>query len=195
MSELTFELHEALVSHEHASQWPHRHVLLSTGADGIGVWSKLPLHDVREHQLISKPVLSGAVVDPTGQNLGFIVVHPMPPVNRAKTEDWAPSLTAIGDLASTMTAPTVVIGDFNTSFWHPPMRRLFRRGFLSAHLVHGKFLAGTFPNGQKSRPVVRLDHALVTSNVTVHEVCDFTIAGSDHRGTSVTVSTTAHAKR
>jgi endonuclease/exonuclease/phosphatase (EEP) superfamily protein YafD len=146
-----------------------------------------------EHRLISKPVLSGTVVTATGLRLGYVVVHPMPPVNRTKTDDWAPSLMAIGDLARTMAAPTIVIGDFNTAFWHPPMRHLLRRGLQSAHLVHGRFLAGTFPIGKKSRPVVRLDHALVTSDVTVHEVHDFTVAGSDHRAISVTVSTTAHA--
>jgi endonuclease/exonuclease/phosphatase (EEP) superfamily protein YafD len=194
MSELTSELHEALVTHEHASRWPHRHVLLSTGADGIGVWSRHQLVDVSDHRLISKPALSGMAVSATGHIIGFVVVHPMPPVNKTKTEDWGPSLKAIGDVASTMTAPTVVIGDFNTSFWHPPMRRLFRRGFLSAHLVHGRFLAGTFPIGKRSRPVARLDHALVTRGVIVHEVRDFTVAGSDHKGISVTVSTTTHAR-
>ncbi|MBM3637961.1 MAG: endonuclease/exonuclease/phosphatase family protein [Actinobacteria bacterium] len=193
ISELTSELHEALVIHEHASRWPHRHVLLETGADGIGVWSRHQLVGMSEHRLISKPALSGTAITSTGQSVGLVVVHPTPPVNRAKTRDWTPSLKAIGDLASMMTAPTVVIGDFNTAFWHPPMRHLLRRGFRSAHLVHGKFLAGTFPVGKKTRPVVRLDHALVTSGVTVHEVHDFTVTGSDHRGISVTVSTTAHA--
>lgn len=193
LTELTAEVHEALLGDEQASRWPHRYVAFGPGADGIGVWSKHSFSNVEEHRLVSKTSLLTQVQTDDEHHIYVLVVHPMPPVNRVKTRDWAPSLHAIGDVALSTDAPTIVIGDFNTTFWHAPLRRLFRRGLRSAHLIHGKFLSGTFPVGRWRRPVVRLDHVLVNDSVAVHAVCDFTVTGSDHLGIVVTVSTKAHA--
>ena len=189
-SELTTELLDALLAHEHAGRWPHRHVVLGPGADGVGVWSKYPLANAREGRLVTKTALLSQVTTDSGHRFSLVVVHPMPPVNRAKTRDWAPSLRAIGEVVTMSDLPAIVIGDFNTTFWHGPLRDLFARGLRSAHLIHGQFLAGTFPIGRWLRPIVRLDHALVTKGVVVHDVHDFRVSGSDHLGIVVSVSTT-----
>ncbi len=193
LTELTSDIHEALLGHEHAARWPHRHVVFGPGTDGIGVWSKHSFTHVEERRLVSKAALLTQVQTDDERHIHVLVVHPMPPMNRVKTRDWAPSLHAIGDVAMSTNAPMIVIGDFNTAFWHAPLRRLFHRGLRSAHLIHGKFLSATFPVGRWRRPVVRLDHALVNDTLAVHAVRDFTVTGSDHLGIVVTVSTRAHA--
>lgn len=185
-SEITDHFHRLAERHPAAGQWPYRVHDLHDGPRGIALWSKVPLatatiermHDC--HAVVA--VIDGDV------RLQVLAVHPMAPVSPRKTKDWSPSLQTIGQVLIESALPTVAIGDYNATHWHPPMRKLYRRGVHSAHLRVGRILSATFPVGRRLRPFVLLDHALVTSDIQVHELTHLEVTGSDHRGIVVHVS-------
>lgn len=185
-SEITDTIHRHAERHPNAENWPHRVHDLRDGPRGIALWSKTPLADATIepmhdcHAVIA--VIDGDV------RVQVLAIHPMAPVSPQKTRDWGPSLATIGRHLVDSALPTVAIGDYNATHWHPPMRRLYRQGVHSAHLRVGRFLSATFPVGRRLRPFVLLDHALVTTDVQVHELTHLEVTGSDHRGIVVDVS-------
>ena len=56
------------------------------------------------------------------------------------------SLATIGDEATSPGPPTIVVGDFNASRWHPPFRRLLRRGLRDSHEWLGHGFSTSWPN-------------------------------------------------
>ena len=132
-TEITDSIHRHAERHAVAERWPHRVHDLRDGPRGIALWSKVPLasatieplHDC--HAVIA--VIEGEV------RLQVLAVHPMAPVSAQKTRDWAPSLRSIGRILIDSPLPTVAIGDYNATHWHPPLRSLYRQGVHSAHSV------------------------------------------------------------
>lgn len=185
-SEITAGIHGHAEQHPAATNWPHRIHDLRDGPRGIALWSKLPLSTATIERMHD----CHAVIAVIDGDLHFqvLAVHPMAPVSPVKTKDWRPSLETIGQVLLASALPTVAIGDYNATHWHPPMRRLYRQGVHSAHLRIGRFLSATFPVGRRLRPFVLLDHALVTTDVQIHQLSHLAVTGSDHRGIVVDVS-------
>ena len=124
-----------------------------------------------------------ATLDVDGQPVRFLMVHPFPPVSDGRTSrEWADSLDAIGDAATTPGPPTVVVGDFNASRWHPPFRELLGRGLRDVHEWMGRGFSTSWPVAWDLPPFVRLDHALLGPGVVPTEVRELHVPGSDHRG-------------
>jgi endonuclease/exonuclease/phosphatase (EEP) superfamily protein YafD len=96
-------------------------------------------------------------------------------------------LETFGELGSAATEPTLIVGDFNASYWHPAFRDLLRSGLSDAHTVHGKGFSASWPTGKFFPAFVRLDHALTGNGLVSTSVQDFTVPGSDHRGFVVSV--------
>lgn len=185
-SEITDRIHRHAESHPSADRWPHRIHDLHDGPRGIALWSKVPLATAVIEQMHDCHAVIAVIEGDT--SLQIVAVHPMAPVSTQKTRDWSPSLGAIGRVLTDSHLPTVAIGDYNATHWHPPMRRLYRQGVHSAHLRVGRVLSATFPVGKRLRPFVLLDHALVSEDVHVHGVTHLEVTGSDHLGIVVDVS-------
>ena len=84
----------------------------------------------------------------------------------------------------------MVVGDLNSSYWHPDFRDLLDAGFVDAHIANGKGFSASWPTDMIGPAFVRLDHALTTGGLVSTDVADFEIPGSDHRGFVVTVAPT-----
>lgn len=131
-----------------------------------------------------------AIVDVHGTPVRIMVVHPLPAVNRTSLRRWRADLPLIGTRALQGDVPTVVVGDFNSSRWHPAFRRLLDLGFTDAHEQLGRGFSVSWPAAFTAPAFVRLDHALTTRGLVATSIRDFTISGSDHRAFVVTIATT-----
>lgn len=188
-SEITLHLHLHAEQHSLAAHWPHRIHDLQDGPRGIALWSKFPLIDSSIQVMHDCNAAVATIQVSNDQFVQILAIHPMAPVSRQKTRDWAPSLRSIGKALSHSAHPAVAIGDYNATHWHPPMRRLYKQGLHSAHIRLDRIFTATFPVGRRIRPFMTIDHALVTRDVVVHEVTHIHVSGSDHRGIVIDVST------
>ena len=126
--ELDINWNQAIEEHtEFSRSYPARITAPADRADGIAIYSKFT---ITEHDIIpavAKNAITATIEVPGDRPLRIITGHPMPPVNRAKTLDWRPSFLALRDLYrrhAQLDTPTVVIGDFNATHWHPSFRIL-----------------------------------------------------------------------
>jgi endonuclease/exonuclease/phosphatase (EEP) superfamily protein YafD len=149
--------------------------------DGVGgtmVFSDQPteLVDVLDTRL-------GAVVVETG-GLRLIAVHPMAPV---WPEDWRDDhdevLAAVEEHD-----PDLVIGDFNATLDHGPMRALEDAGYRdSVELTNGGYQP-TWPVTGRFGAYAQIDHVLVNDDWTVTEMETAELDGSDHKPVIATVA-------
>lgn len=180
--------HRRTFVHAFGDRYPHRLEHSASNAGGIAMWSRFPLieprfsdHDGRESVV--------ACVGHGSAQFRVIGVHPFAPTTRDRVKHWAPGIADAGVEGSRPGPPTVIVGDFNATRWHPPFRRLLQNGWTDAHEACGKGRTVSWPiNGIKKVPAfMRLDHALVDVRLKVADVRDFDTPGSDHRGFVVTV--------
>jgi endonuclease/exonuclease/phosphatase (EEP) superfamily protein YafD len=154
------------------------------GATGIAVWSKTPA--VLGDRSDSTDRTLEVTVETDDGPIRVLAVHAHTPT--ADFEIWKRDLAHFDELGRTGDVPTVMIGDFNASFWHPSFRALLDDGFTDAHIALGHGFSASWPNDASFPPFVRLDHALTTDSLVPTGVEDFDITGSDHRGLIVTVA-------
>ncbi|MET7403604.1 endonuclease/exonuclease/phosphatase family protein [Dactylosporangium sp. NPDC005572] len=110
--------------------------------------------------------------------------HPCAPHPGGKTSCWARDLA---DQPGAGDGPLrVLLGDFNATLDHAPLRRLLRRGgYRDAAAERGRGLVPTWPYalvpGLLRLFAVTLDHVLVDRRIGVREVAVRPVPGSDHR--------------
>ena len=163
-------------------RYPYRMARPHWSSEGLAIYSRFPIVSEEIRRIGSRLGLE-AVLDVDGQPVRFLIVHPFPPVSDGRTSrEWADSLDAIGDAATSPGPPTVVVGDFNASRWHPPFRHLLGRGLRDVHEWMGKGFSTSWPMAWDLPPFVRLDHALLGPGVVPSDVRELNVPGSDHRG-------------
>ena len=132
---------------------------------GVGLWARWPLTPLRP-----VPGLTAAAprarIDPLGgRPVTLTAVHPLSPM-QGHADIWMRELALIRQTLATVDEPQVVAGDFNASRDHRPFRDLLAAGFLDcADSSQSRPWPGfTWPAAGRTRPVMRLDHVLVSSN-------------------------------
>lgn len=166
---------EALVGADYPYRAEHP---LPTPA-GIAVWSKFPIRTGGVIDLEGRPTID-LVLDVEGRAARVIGVHPSPPTHDAPY--WVQQLRDIGDLAADGDVPTIIVGDFNGSRWHPSFRELLDRGWTDVHEALGEGWSVSWPTDEGVLPptFVRLDHALFGTGIAPVELRDYAVTGSDH---------------
>jgi endonuclease/exonuclease/phosphatase (EEP) superfamily protein YafD len=101
---------------------------------------------------------------------------------------WRDDLATAARIGREADGPTLLVGDLNSSYWHPDFRRLLDVGFVDAHAAAGSGFSTSWPRNWSVPPFVRLDHALTTGGLVSTDVVDLDVPGSDHRGLVVTVA-------
>jgi endonuclease/exonuclease/phosphatase (EEP) superfamily protein YafD len=182
-SEYTPEHRSTLAAHPVARRYPDKVDRDSLFAGGVAVWSKYPLSENERIDSING-MIDASLDGPDGP-IRILAVHPPTPV--FDHDEWRRELLLIGESADDIGFPTLVIGDFNASYWHPAFRDLLRRGLTDAHIVAGRGWSTSWPTGELFPPFVRLDHALTGHGLVSTEVDDFRVPGSDHAAFVVTV--------
>ncbi|UWP78473.1 endonuclease/exonuclease/phosphatase family protein [Dactylosporangium fulvum] len=109
--------------------------------------------------------------------------HPCAP-HPGRTGGWARDLAAQPP-AGSGPAPRVLLGDFNSTLDHGPLRRLLRTGYRDAAAGRGRGLLPTWPFRGATRLLrllpVTIDHVLVDRRIGVRAVATRVTPGSDHR--------------
>jgi len=153
---------------------------------GHGVWSRHPILAGGLALIGSNPVID-LVLDLRGTPVRVIEVHPAPPT--IDPHRWTNDLAALASAQYEPAVPTVMVGDFNASRWHPAFRDLLRNEWTDAHEALGRGFSASWPTDMAlPPPFVRLDHALVRNGVEPISISEIEIPGSDHRGFVLTVS-------
>jgi endonuclease/exonuclease/phosphatase (EEP) superfamily protein YafD len=181
--EYTAEHQETLIAHPLADRYEYQLNRDGLLARGVAVWSKVAIDENAPPGPNSRTV-NALLAGPDGP-IRLLGVHPPTPV--FDFSEWERELQRIGTLASSVSEPTLVIGDFNASYWHPAFRDLLRREFTDAHMAHGSGWSTSWPTDKFFPPFVRLDHALTGNGLVSTRVDDFRVPGSDHTGLVVTV--------
>ncbi len=158
------------------------------GANGIGVYSRWPLRDNVETRLGWSASLETVAETPEGL-LHLIGVHLTAPIGTDAADDWHRGLARLSHRAQSSDGlATVMLGDFNASGDHKPMRSLLAAtGARDALDVKGCGTDATWPADRLLPPVSRLDHILVNDRIDVLEVQVEPAAGSDHRSVAARI--------
>jgi endonuclease/exonuclease/phosphatase (EEP) superfamily protein YafD len=185
-TEFTRSHQRALKASGLADGYPHRIARTGRGATGIAVWSRWPLRLDDELDTFNDS-LDVTVAGPDG-GVELVAMHmPTPLVD---VDAWRRDLATAAAIGRTADGPTLLIGDLNSSYWHPDFRRLLDVGFVDAHTAAGSGFSTSWPTDWWVPPFVRLDHALTIGGLVSTGIADFEIPGSDHRGLMVTVAPT-----
>jgi endonuclease/exonuclease/phosphatase (EEP) superfamily protein YafD len=158
-------------------------------ARGVAVWSRFPLAERARLPTVNHSV--DAVVDGPDGAVRILGVHTPTPVY--DFDEWIADLATIRAAVADPDGPTLVIGDFNATCWHPPMRAILAAGYVDAHLAGDRVLAASWPVDGARPGFAQLDHALVGGGLAATAVDNFPVTGSDHRGVVVSVATRRRA--
>ncbi len=185
-SEFTVEHRTTLRSSPLWSAYPYKIERDGLSASGMALWSRYPIREGERPDTIND-TLDITMDGPDGP-IRLLGVHPPTPISFF--DGWVDDLATFGELGANAQQPTLIIGDFNASYWHPSFRDLLRQGFIDAHTAHGRGFSTSWPTDEWFPAFVRLDHALTGNGLVSTDVEDFTVPGSDHRGLVVSVAPT-----
>jgi endonuclease/exonuclease/phosphatase family metal-dependent hydrolase len=162
------------------ARFPYRVTDVRYGASGIALWSRFPLAEAQVQRVGGVPFIRATVVL-GDRRLRFCTVHVEAPVGDGRAR-WRAQLRRVDEELRRERRPLVVAGDFNATRHHPSFRRLLSHGLADAHERRGRGWAATWPRDRwPLPPLMRLDHVLVTPEVTVRSVREGVGRGSDHR--------------
>ncbi|MDX6198233.1 MAG: hypothetical protein QOJ79_1384 [Actinomycetota bacterium] len=151
------------------------------GAEGTGLWSRLPFTDVPVRQLRFNAVAVDIRVG--GRTVRARAVHPVPPIPPAT---WHHDLEVLrAELMDDVDVQTIVLGDLNSSVHHRELRRLMGRRWRDAAEADGHGLVRTWTPRLGLPSVLDLDHVLIDRGMTVASWESAAIRGSDHRAVMV----------
>lgn len=120
---------------------------------------------------------------------GPIAVAPvsLPTVARG-VEPWLQGFDALDEAvavhnSSASAMPMLVIGDFNATREHWPMRQLVaKRRLVDAAEQAGAGWLPTFPDNRPYPPLIAIDHVLMSPSLRASEVAAFSVQYGAHRG-------------
>nr|WP_239132062.1 endonuclease/exonuclease/phosphatase family protein [Actinoplanes durhamensis] len=152
------------------------------GTTGSGLYSRFPITDPGSIFGKGGNFQAYATIQPPGAKaLNVESAHPIAPYAVSVLGDWRT------DLADEPTPdpngnPGILLGDFNSTLDHAPVRKLIREGYRDAADTLGKGLIPTWgPYGGEHLPPVTLDHVLADTRIGVRELSVHNVPGSDHR--------------
>jgi len=160
---------------------PHRS---GDAHDGTMVFSRWPLRQARQ-----LPVSKGAVRVRVAAPRPFwlLALHTTQPM--VSTTTWLRDLRVARRAVARQHGPGLVVGDFNATLNHGPMRDLLGEDLADAAQAANSGFQPTWPSDDVARvlgvPVpislVTLDHVLVTRQFGVVTTRTLTVSGTDHK--------------
>ena len=151
------------------------------GPSGSGLYSRYPITGagVRRNKGGFNQAY-GTIKPPGATAITLESVHPLAPSDPATLDGWRTDLAnepGAGD-----GTPQILLGDFNSTLDHKPLRTLISRGYRDAADADGKGLVGTWgPYSGHPLPPVTIDHVLVDKRLGVGHVSVHALPNSDHR--------------
>lgn len=166
---------------KYATAYPWRYVHATGSSTGFGVWSRIPLQEAHLVAGVGSPVVEATLL-PAGQlPVHLLIVHTVAPVGAAQFARWRAELRAIGRDVANIARPAVVIGDFNAT---SDMRQFqdAAGNMKDAAAERGQGWRSTWSRDWSVLPpLLRIDHALYSSDLTATSYRLGKGVGSDHR--------------
>ncbi|MET8152198.1 endonuclease/exonuclease/phosphatase family protein [Actinoplanes sp. NPDC049668] len=161
---------------------PYSSLAPEYGAGGSGLYSRFPITNpgVRRngggfnqaYGTIQAPGAGAVVVESA---------HPLAPYAVEVLDDWRDDLNA-EPRADLKGVPRILLGDFNSTLDHAPLRDLIDSGYRDAADADGAGLTGTWgPYDGDPLPPVTIDHVLADKRLGIGPVSVHDVTGSDHR--------------
>jgi endonuclease/exonuclease/phosphatase (EEP) superfamily protein YafD len=167
---------------------PYHALADEVGTTGSGLYSRYPITTSYAERCGGGNLQVYATIrTPGGTALDVVSAHPLAPYALSVLKLWK------GDLAAEPAPdpagpPRILLGDFNSTLDHTPVRRLIARGYRDAADATGRGLLGTWgPYHGRPVPPVTLDHVLVDRRIGVRDVQVRAVPGSDHRSVLATL--------
>jgi endonuclease/exonuclease/phosphatase (EEP) superfamily protein YafD len=161
------------------SPFPYRSLHPRELALGSAIYSRLPMTDdgVRRHSSGFYQA-QGTLTVPGAGAVRIESAHPCAPTGSARSGCWAEDL-ADQPKAEDGTAH-ILLGDFNATLDHSPLRKLLNSGYTDAASSLGHGLTPTWPY-DRAVPKITIDHVLVNSRISATKFAAYPIRDTDHR--------------
>jgi endonuclease/exonuclease/phosphatase family metal-dependent hydrolase len=160
---------------------PYHALADEAGTTGSGLYSRYPIAASRSDRSGGGNMQVSATIQAAGP-VSVVSAHPLAPYSLGVLKLWK------GDLAAEPNAD-ILMGDFNSTLDHTPVRRLISRGgYRDAAGATGKGLLGTWgPYAGQPVPPVTLDHVLAAQRIGIKDFQVHAVKGSDHRSVIATL--------
>jgi endonuclease/exonuclease/phosphatase (EEP) superfamily protein YafD len=160
---------------------PYRVAYPSNVPGGSALYSRYPLTDSGYRWLPPYFGQAYATVQvPGAPEILVEAVHPAAPSAAGMLADWRTGLDA--QPRATPRGPVrLLLGDFNATLDHSPLRRLLGSGYRDAASVVGAGFQPTWPYDGTMLPGVTIDHVLADPRMAVRAVSTYKIRRTDHR--------------
>ena len=182
VQEFTAEGRDALAAAGLGDLLPHNSLADEPAASGSGLYSRFPLLDSGSRRNGGGFRQAYGTIRPPGA--GPLVVesaHSLAPWAVRVNGQWRADLAA-QPKPDPAGPPRILLGDFNATLDHGPLRDLIASGYRDAADTTGKGLDASWPFlGHRGVPPVTIDHVLVDGRIGVREVSLHRIPRSDHR--------------
>ena len=160
---------------------PYRVFRPEPRAAGTGLASRYPLQERASTQSTSYHWQPAAVVElPGAPEVEVVAVHAVAPAGRIQPAQWRAELAG---LPAPLPGPAtrLLVGDFNATLDHRPLRELIGTGYRDAADAVGRGLRATWPTDTSIAPLAAIDHVLVEQTCLVRSFETLPLPGGDHR--------------
>jgi endonuclease/exonuclease/phosphatase family metal-dependent hydrolase len=188
LQEFTFAARDRLVAAGLGALLPYGASHPTDGVDGSALYSRYPLTDTGY-----RPLPGGF-----GQAYATLQVPGAPPVLVESAHPAAPSAAdqlgywraglATEPRATPHGPVRLLLGDFNATLDHAPLRQLIGSGYRDAASVMGDGFTPSWPYDGKPLPPVTIDHVLADPRIGVRAFAATRIPDTDHRAVSATLA-------
>ncbi|MEU4157722.1 endonuclease/exonuclease/phosphatase family protein [Actinoplanes sp. NPDC026670] len=181
LQEFTVPAQQALKAAGLEQLLPFNQLAPEPGASGSGLYSRYDFAEQASRRNDGGFQQAHAAVQVPGAGTVYVEsVHPLAPAAMDMVSGWS------ADLADQVPAagglPKVLMGDFNSTLDHKPLRDLIDTGYRDAADTVGKGWIGTWgPYDGDPIPPVTIDHVLADDRIGVKDVQVHSVKDSDHR--------------
>jgi endonuclease/exonuclease/phosphatase family metal-dependent hydrolase len=171
---------------------PYHALADEVGTTGSGLYSRYPVSRPGSERGRGGNLQAYAMIAPPGAKpLAVQSAHPLAPYATSVLADWRDDLAA-EPVPDPDGPPRILLGDFNSTLDHAPVRRLIARGYRDAADAAGKGLLPTWgPYAGQPVPPVTIDHVLVDERIGVGDVEVAGVSRCDHRSIIATLTVPA----
>jgi endonuclease/exonuclease/phosphatase (EEP) superfamily protein YafD len=182
VQEFTTEGKEALAKAGLEELLPYASLADEAGASGSGLYSRYPMSGAG-HRRMGGGFLQayGLVQPPNAEPVLIESAHPRAPSDLSLNGLWRSDLAEEPGTGPEGT-PRILLGDFNSTLDHAPLRKLIARGYRDAGAATGQGMIPTWPYYEHPGiPWVTLDHILIDKRIGVRDLSVHRITRTDHR--------------
>lgn len=183
ITELSPELEQRLMDAGIERLLPYSATSARNGADGTGLWSQTPLHDVRMLAGFRCDFVAARTsLQPDQPDVELAGIHLIGPTYDAG--GWRRDVNLLPSALNQLgqRGPVILSGDFNATPDSPWLRDVYAMGYVDAADQSGAGLVQTYPADRALPAMLAIDHVLSKGGPVATSVERVRIPGTDHFG-------------